>query len=69
MGKNKICSVSVDFDARYQSCIGHVTFWRKDGEELDLNSYRLQLRNVARALEAQRLMLAKIEAQKVVSNE
>jgi hypothetical protein len=69
MAKRIVTSVVVDFDSRYlvSGIVGFATFWRNN--DANRRRYEITPRTVARALEAQRLMLAKIEAQKVVSNE
>jgi len=68
MAKRIVTSVVIDFDSRYlvSGIVGFAAFWRNN--DTNRRRYAITPRNVARALEAQRLMLRKIEAQKVVSD-
>ena len=66
MSAKPVTCVTLDFDTRFSSCIGVISFWRGSGIVLDGRTrnhrkHLVQPRTVARALEAQRLMLAKIE--------
>jgi len=59
--KRRVTSVTVDFDPityALWDAIGKITFFRSP---LGSNPYRITPARVARALEAQRLMLVKIE--------
>ena len=62
MAKKQIVGISIDFDTRYETSVGYVFFYRLAGEEIVLKSRKIQPRTVGRVLEAQRLMLEKIEA-------
>jgi hypothetical protein len=67
----RIRGVSITIDPRMNwrkpDTVGHIVFW---SEAVNYRTYEVNLRTAARALEAQRLMLAKIEAQqKVVSDD
>ena len=61
MAKKQIVGMAIDFDTRYETSVGYICFFRLDGEEIVLKSRKIQPRTVGRVLEAQRLMLAKIE--------